>query len=260
MSALLDIPTGSLPNFMTLTLSPSNQIIHPARYYGIFHKWDGVTPLPSDEIQWGLYSDMDDRSAQWLQRLDDELQSIRRGLEDRYPQLDLSRVLPLGQRIVEQYGDDVKDQSSLRRIFSTNKGYAGCITPTEKVPGGYIPAVNSRLFWEDIPYGLCVLKNMAEMLGKPTPFMDFLIEWHQQFMGKDFLVNGKLNKQMLPLTAAPEAYGISTLDELVRSSLPDDPFLSSRSTTSSLGRVARPLASVHAVTAESASPGHGAKL
>jgi hypothetical protein len=45
--------------------------------------------------------------------------------------------------------------------------------------------VRIRLFWEDIPYGLCILKNLVEMLGNfPTPAIDFMIRWHQQFMGK----------------------------------------------------------------------------
>jgi hypothetical protein len=31
--------------------------------------------------------------------------------------------------------------------------------------GQYTPNVDTRLFWEDIPFGLCILKNLAEMLG-----------------------------------------------------------------------------------------------
>lgn len=41
MGALFDIPCKTIPNFLCLTLTPSNQIIHPARYYGIFRDWDG---------------------------------------------------------------------------------------------------------------------------------------------------------------------------------------------------------------------------
>jgi hypothetical protein len=41
------------------------------------------------------------------------------------------------------------------------------------------------LFWEDIPYGLCILKNLVELLGNfPTPAIDSMIRWHQQFMDK----------------------------------------------------------------------------
>ena len=71
-SELFDIPTHPLPNFLSLTLTPSNQIIHPARcawgggalraswarphtshrYYGIFHDWDG-TRTYSKEVRGG---------------------------------------------------------------------------------------------------------------------------------------------------------------------------------------------------------------
>lgn len=30
------IPAVAIPNFLTLTLTPSNQIIHPARIFGVF--------------------------------------------------------------------------------------------------------------------------------------------------------------------------------------------------------------------------------
>ena len=48
---------------------------------------------------------MDEFSATYLQGLSDELQSIKKALEKRYPKLDLTSVKDLGQRIVEQYGD-----------------------------------------------------------------------------------------------------------------------------------------------------------
>jgi hypothetical protein len=38
---LFELPVKTLPNFLNVTLTPSNQIIHPARYYGIFKDWDG---------------------------------------------------------------------------------------------------------------------------------------------------------------------------------------------------------------------------
>ena len=58
--------------------------------------------------------------------------------------------------------------------------YAGCNTPMVEVEGGVKPAVNSRLFWEDIPFGLCILKDLALRMGIPTPSIDFMIRWHQQ--------------------------------------------------------------------------------
>lgn len=61
--------------------------------------------------------------------------------------------------------------------------------------------MQSRLFWEDIPYGLCVLKSVAKMLDVPTPTMDKMIRWHQQFMGKTYLTSdGILNPDLVKKT------------------------------------------------------------
>jgi opine dehydrogenase len=137
---LFDIPTETLPNFLCLTLTPSNQIIHPARYYGIFKDWDGKKTYDPKTIPL-LYEEVDDYSAERLQILSDELQSIKKALEKKYPKLDLTSVKDLGQRIIEQYGSDVTDTSNLKMIFRSNKGYATCKTPVKEVEGGVIPGL-----------------------------------------------------------------------------------------------------------------------
>lgn len=220
VSLLFDIPSKAAPNFLTLTLSPSNQIIHPARYYAIFKDWDGQTPYKKEDIAWGLYTEFDPLASEWLEKLDSELQKIKEGLTKRFPNLDLDQVYPIKYRIENQYGDAIGDKSSLLTVFRTNQCYAGCVTPAKPVDGGYIPATQSRLFWEDIPYGLCILHGIAELLAIPTPSIDFMIKWHEKHMQKLYLVDGRLNKETLSSTAAPQAYGISTLEALVKNSLP----------------------------------------
>lgn len=51
MEGLFDIPCQSVANFLCLTLTPSNQIIHPARYYGIFQDWDGKKTYTKEDIK-----------------------------------------------------------------------------------------------------------------------------------------------------------------------------------------------------------------
>jgi hypothetical protein len=92
-----------------LTLTPSNQIIHPGnihlileigRYYGIFSEWDGKKVYEKKDIPL-LYEGMDDISAKYMQDLNDELQLIKNTLEKKYKNLDLSFVKDLGKRIIE---------------------------------------------------------------------------------------------------------------------------------------------------------------
>jgi hypothetical protein len=120
------------------------------------------------------------------------------------------------KRIIKQYGDQIKDKSTIRTVFSTNAGYATLRFPLKQVEGGVVIDVNSRFFWEDIPFGLVILKDISNMLKLKCPATDFLIEWHQKFMGKKYIGNGKLLKDALKDTGAPSRYGIKTIDHLIK--------------------------------------------
>lgn len=228
MSELFDIPCGTVANFLSMTLTPSNQIIHPARYYAIFKDWDGSSSYDRADVPAKLYGSFDTEASEHLSVLDNELQQVKLGLLRRYPALDLSVVIPIKQRIEQQYGAQVGDKKDLRSVMATNQGYAPCNTPVAVQPDGRVkPAVASRLFWEDMPFGLVILKDLAQMMDIPTPRIDRMLEWHQQFMGKKYVVDvdapagGRLNPAELDGTGAPRAYGLRTLDAVVAGSLPD---------------------------------------
>lgn len=51
METLFDIPCRTVANFLNLTLTPSNQIIHPARYFAIFRDWDGQRTYSRQELE-----------------------------------------------------------------------------------------------------------------------------------------------------------------------------------------------------------------
>ena len=53
------------------------------------------------------------------------------------------------------------------------------------------------------------------MLNVVTVGIDKMIDWHQQFMGKQFIVNGKLNRQLIQETGAPSKYGMDTIDKVI---------------------------------------------
>jgi opine dehydrogenase len=68
-----------LADFAAIVLNPANQIIHPARYWGIFRTFSPERPLAADAVPW-LYRDFDDASAEALEGLDAELQAIKHAL------------------------------------------------------------------------------------------------------------------------------------------------------------------------------------
>ncbi|CAD8064999.1 unnamed protein product [Paramecium primaurelia] len=211
---MFQIPVLQAPNFLTLTLTPSNQIIHPARVYAVFRNWDGKQVFQPSEVP-TFYEDFDDFSAYMLQILDDEIQAIKREILKRYPHFNLDLIIPIKERIIQQYGDQVKDKSNLKTVFRTNAGYATIQIPTKPVQGGVQLNTEARIFWEDIPYGLCILKDLSEMLGLQTPGTDKMIEWHQKFMNKEYIQNSRLNRSLLKETGAPTKYGLDTIEKVL---------------------------------------------
>jgi len=82
--------------------------------------------------------------------------------------------------------------------------------------------LNARFFWEDMPYGLVILKDIANMLGVKTPHCDRLIIFHQKFMPVKYICEKSgefLDNEAVKKSGAPRAYGIKSVDELVASSL-----------------------------------------
>lgn len=80
------------------------------------------------------------------------------------------------------YDGQVSDSSSLKRTFNTNKGYSRLpfpMLPVEGTNGEKITLnLNARFFWEDVPFGLCILKDIAQMVDVKTPHIDKQIIFH----------------------------------------------------------------------------------
>ena len=100
----------------------------------------------------------------------------------RAPLLDLCSVMPIKERIIKTYTTQVKDTWSLKSVFNTNQGYKTCKIPVVEVKGGVILNLNCRFFTEDVPYGLCILKDMGRLLGVEPPNIDRMLEFHQKFL------------------------------------------------------------------------------
>lgn len=62
--------------------------------------------------------------------------------------------------------------------FRTNQGYRTVRIPVKEVTGGVIPNIDGRIFWEDVPYGLMILRQIADMAGVHTPNINRMIRWH----------------------------------------------------------------------------------
>ena len=207
----LGISLEPIGNFLSLTLAGTGQIIHPGVMYGQFHDWDGDTfeeaPL--------FYQGIDKTTANILQSLSDEIQTLRFALERRFPSIDLSAVRPLDEWLYLSYADDIVDSSSLQNSFVTNRSYAGLTIPMRLVDEGLVPDFKARYLSEDVPNALLATRGIAELANISTPMMDKVIVWAQERLDMEFLIDGKLRGRDVKASRAPQRYGYQELERTV---------------------------------------------
>ena len=99
---------------------------------------------------------------------------------------------------------------------TANAAYQGLQHPVEKTEEGkYLPDFTYRYMTEDVPYGLVVLKGIAEIVGVETPDIDKVLLWCETKMGKQYMVNSKIQGKDLTSSRAPQRYGFTTLESIL---------------------------------------------
>lgn len=140
-----------------------------------------------------LYEGLDQRSADEIQMLDDEIQLIKKAIVARYPMVNLDQVMPMKERVLTMYSGQISDPRTLKTIFNTNKGYSRVPFPMipvegqdlKNTPPGDVKVklnLNARFFWEDMPFGLVVLKDIGNIVGVATPNITRTMIFHQRHM------------------------------------------------------------------------------
>ena len=89
--------------------------------------------------------------------------------------------MPMKDRIISMYEGQISDTSSLKRVFNTNIGYSRVpfpMVPVDKTGEKVTLNLNARFFWEDVPFGLMILKDIAELVGVATPHINKQIIFH----------------------------------------------------------------------------------
>ena len=97
--------------------------------------------------------------------------------------------------------------------------------PVDKTGEKVTLNLQARFFWEDVPFGLVILKDIGELVGVKTPNIDKQVIFHQKFMPVKYVCDKTgqfLDTQAMKESGAPRAYGIKTADDLVAMSLTAD--------------------------------------
>ncbi len=189
ISNIFDMPCTPMQNYLNVTLTPSNPILHTTRLSVIFkdyvegHIYNNV-PL--------FYEEWDDESSELLFKCDDEVQSICKKLSI----FDLSFVKSL------KIHYESRTPQQLTQKITSIKSFKGLKSPCIKVENGFIPDFSSRYFTADFPYGLSILVQICNLLGIDCPYMQQTLDWYYDIIPKTTEFSFK-------------DYNIKTADELI---------------------------------------------
>lgn len=205
--SLLGLSLTPVNSFLTLTLANTGQLIHPGIMYGLGRGRENELFTANDIPL--FYQGVDQPTADLLQAMSAEMQALSQAVAGQTPEFDPGQVVPLYNWLLRAYPNQISDGSTLRRAFNTNRAYTGLRLPTR--PAGsntFAIDFTARYLSEDVPFGLVVVRGIAELVGVATPTIDRVITWAQERLQKEYLVDGRLAGAHLSETRAPQTYGI----------------------------------------------------
>lgn len=190
ISELFCIPCKILPNYLSVTLTPSNPILHTTRLRTLFSDYAEGKVYAYNPLFYGEWSDA---SSELLLACDEELQKICRALS----KLDLTYVRSLRchyeSNTVPALTAKMRSIQSLHNLSS----------PMKQVEGGWIPDFTSRYFTADFPFGLAIIEELANLAGTDASNIRDTMDWYRGIVG---------NTSGLELSD----YGITSLDDLYK--------------------------------------------
>ena len=167
ISSVFNIPCNPLPNYLSVTLTPSNPILHTSRLYSIFHDYKDGKIYDKQTL---FYEDWTNSSSKILFAMDQELQVICKNLKE----FDLKYVISL-----KQHYESNTIQQLTNKITSISS-FKGLNTPMIQVQNGYAPDFTSRYFTADFPYGLAILVQIGDLLGTDCTTMKKVLSWYKK--------------------------------------------------------------------------------
>ena len=188
LETLFDIPCECLPNFLCVTLTPSNPILHTARIFSLFRDLQ-----PTSENLY-FYASWSDESSRILLEMDEELQKICCTL----PEFDLKAV----RSLKDHY--EASTVEAMTRKLSSIKSLKNILSPMKKIETGWIPDFDNRYFICDFAYGLDILLQFAQILRTPAEKMNKVMSWYRT-ASKNF-------DRAVDL----KSFGIETRDDIIK--------------------------------------------
>ncbi len=166
VSDILDMKCNELPNYLNVTLTPSNPILHTTRLRVLFHDYSEGKVYDRVPL---FYEEWDYASSELLLKCDAEVQELCKALKE----FDLSYV----NSLKIHYESENAEQLT-KKLCSINS-LKGLATPTVEKGNHVIPDLSSRYFMADFPYGLAILNQIAEFINLNVPNICETLKWYE---------------------------------------------------------------------------------
>jgi hypothetical protein len=121
---------------------------------------------------------------------------------------------------LDRYTNQTGEYSVLES-FLLSKTLGAIKTPTVKTKTGkWKIDTDHRFFTDDIHYGLCIAKWVADRLALEVPTIDEIINWTQKLRQETLIEGGELKLDSVDLSqkfisGIPHFYGYQTIDDIV---------------------------------------------
>ncbi len=201
-------------NFLSLTLSVDNQMIHPTRLYSIDKEttssWLTVEDVPF------FYKDYTSFSGEVLRDIDLDYSKIRARIKSDYPEKSFNFMFDYLEYVNFSYNSHCVD---IVQSLKESKNLGHIKTPTVFEDGFWTININHRFFYDDIFYGICIAKWFADKLAIDVPCIDTILRWAQDKLNRkiinesnDLILADELGE---PSCGIPSVYGYNNIRELL---------------------------------------------
>lgn len=200
IESLFNIPCQMYNNYLNITLTPSNPILHTTRLYSLFLNLEenGYERNPF------FYKDWDNQSSQILIACDKEVQNICEAIN-----FDLSGV----KSLLEHY--EVNNAIEMTNKISNLPALQNLTSPMIIKDGRFFLDKENRYFTADFPYGLCIIKGFAEIFQINTPNIDKVLKWYERLTNVEYFIKNKFIGKDLYKTGIPQNYGLLSVDHVI---------------------------------------------
>lgn len=202
LEELIGIPAIALNEYLAVTLVPSNPLLHLCGIYNVFKDYKEGD---SFDKQLMFYAEWNDETSELLLEYDSELQEIC----NRMKPLNLEEIISL-----KIYYESATAEAMTKKLQSI-KAFEVVEVPLIEKEGKFYPDFNSRMFLEDFPYGIAIIKYFGILTNVKTPAIDKILKFYEDKQGICYFNEDESPGPNFKESGIPANYGLNNLESII---------------------------------------------